>query len=122
MKRREFVKSMNSLVLLAGTGAIPGLSLFLNPSKAAAASGGMAKFFVLIRVSEGWDVTLGLDPRIHAGGSTQSDMFIEYRPEDIGIAQDIGNAQRRQAGLFCPEEFARTAQLQIHLGYCKAIL
>lgn len=39
-------------------------------------------FFILIQVSGGMDVTLGLDPLTHMG-TGQKDVFLEYRPEDI---------------------------------------
>ena len=42
--------------------------------------------------------------------------------QNIGIAQNVGDLQRRQARLLCAEEFARAAQLQIHLGDLESIL
>ena len=80
MKRREFI---------IGLGAGFSLTLtrdLLFPSRAAWAfdsAAAPAKYFVLIKMSGGWDITLSLDPKIHSNGSTQDDMFIEYRPDEI---------------------------------------
>lgn len=42
-----------------------------------------AQFFVFIRVHGGMDATLGLDPQVHSSETSQEDMFIEYRENDI---------------------------------------
>lgn len=84
MKRRDFLNHMNQLMLLGFTGGIPGLTLFPTRVRAAEIQAPLPKrFFVQIRASGGWDVTLGLDPRVHANGSDQNDMFIEYSSEQI---------------------------------------
>jgi hypothetical protein len=83
MKRRDFLASLNSMVLTGLSGAVPGLSLLASRSFALDAIQVPKKYFVMIRVGGGWDVTLGLDPKVHANGSEQNDMFIEYRPNDI---------------------------------------
>jgi uncharacterized protein (DUF1501 family) len=83
MKRREFLQSTQSLLLLAAAGGIPGLSLFSPRVLAQEPDSYNGKYFVMIRVATGWDVTLGLDPKVHSDGSEQGDMFIEYRAEEI---------------------------------------
>lgn len=40
-------------------------------------------FFVLVRMIGGWDVTLGLDPWLAPERPLETDMYIEYRPEDV---------------------------------------
>lgn len=40
-------------------------------------------FFVLCSIPGGLDVTLGLDPYIYTNGIDSSDIFIEYRPDEI---------------------------------------
>lgn len=87
MQRREFLKTLNHLTLLGLASGIPGVTLL--PSRALAGASGTKRFFVLIRASGGWDVTLGLEPRIHSDGSDQNDIFIEYRPDEILKAGDI---------------------------------
>jgi uncharacterized protein (DUF1501 family) len=82
MKRRDFLNTLNSLMLFGAAGTIPGLSLY-SRALHAADTRRKARFFVMIRATNGWDVTLGLDPKIHANGSDQNDMFIEYTPDQI---------------------------------------
>ena len=48
--------------------------------------------------------------------------FMARGGENIGIAQDVGDLQRRQARLLRPEELARPAQLQVHLRDGESIL
>ncbi len=83
MNRREFLNHLQSLTMLATLGSLPGLTLFSRPIAAANRNTSKSKFFVLMRISGGWDVTLCLDPKVHENGSTQEDMFIQYRPDDI---------------------------------------
>jgi uncharacterized protein (DUF1501 family) len=90
MKRREFLAHLNQLILLGAAGGMPGLTLLPTRVRADEIQAPMPKnLFVMICAQGGWDVTLGLDPRIHADGSEQSDMFIEYRPEEILANGDL---------------------------------
>lgn len=78
MNRRDFLQL---LATLSATSALPAW-----PRIARAASSinpATARYFVLLRASGGWDVTLSIDPKVHANGSSQSDMFIEYAPDKI---------------------------------------
>ncbi len=43
----------------------------------------LGRFFLLIRVHGGMDVTLGLDPWRDPALPLPTDMFVEYRPEDL---------------------------------------
>lgn len=72
MQRREFLQILNTAACF---------SLFGKPAWAQSIA--QPPFFVLIRASTGWDVTLGLDPKVHQNGSSQSDMFIQYTPDKI---------------------------------------
>jgi len=45
--------------------------------------------FVLFRTFGGMDVTLGLDPQVMPTGATETDLFLEYRPEDIIHAEGL---------------------------------
>lgn len=83
MKRRDFLINMNTLILLGLRGGIPGLTLIPQSLFADSPMIPARRFFLMIRANGGWDVTLGLDPKVHANGSTQEDMFIEYRPDQI---------------------------------------
>jgi hypothetical protein len=86
MKRRDF---LNYSLLAASTQLLP-MGLFMPRARA---DGNFlpskSRFFVLVRMTSGWDVTLGLDPKVHANGSTQDDMFIEYAPGDILDASGV---------------------------------
>jgi uncharacterized protein (DUF1501 family) len=74
MIRRDFLKLLS---LSAATLAFPRLSFAFE-------KGETPQFFVLIRMQNGWDVTLGLDPKDHAlQATTQTDMFLEYAPSEI---------------------------------------
>src|SRR4051812_18946565 len=86
MKRRDF---LTYSMLMAGAQVLP--NRFLLPQAQAYEPFLAAKkrFFVQVRVFNGWDVTLGLDPKVHANGSTQDDMFIEYAPGDILDASGV---------------------------------
>ncbi|MES2964901.1 MAG: DUF1501 domain-containing protein [Bdellovibrionota bacterium] len=78
MNRRDFLQ------LLASASATAALPAWPRLARAAGAiDPATARFFVLLRVSGGWDVTLSIDPKVHANGSSQSDMFIEYAPDKI---------------------------------------
>jgi uncharacterized protein (DUF1501 family) len=79
MKRRDFIIGLGAGASMALTRDL----LFPLRAWAADSTGSPAKYFVLIKMQGGWDVTLGLDPKVHMNGSTQEDMFIEYRPEQI---------------------------------------
>jgi uncharacterized protein (DUF1501 family) len=78
MKRRDFLKISNALIF----GGLSPLSL-TQRSFANELIRQDDRFFVMLRMTGGWDVTLNIDPKVHSDGSTQKDMFIEYRPEDI---------------------------------------
>lgn len=83
MKRREFLNSMNQLLLLSLAGKIGGLSLLPRIANAAVLEGPRKRFFVTVIIEGGWDVTLGLDPKEHKNGSDQNDMYLEYRSDEI---------------------------------------
>ncbi len=69
---------------------LPGLMLFGKPSFSfSQANPQEPHFFVLLRASGGMDATLGLDPLVMPADATQSDIFIEYRPEDIVAAEGL---------------------------------
>ncbi|MCB0412049.1 MAG: DUF1501 domain-containing protein [Bdellovibrionales bacterium] len=76
MNRREFLLSSSGLVLG---------STFLNSAFAVpnTSPSGRPHFFVLLRMTDGWDVTLSLDPKVHGSNLDQQDVFLEYRPEEI---------------------------------------
>lgn len=79
MKRRYFLKQ-SSLITLASLG------LLHLPKNALASSLSLKKnhhFFVLIQAPGGWDTSLSIDPHSHANGTTQDDIFLEYRENDI---------------------------------------
>lgn len=80
MDRRQFLKSSAHF---AGVGLASQLGLLSLSAMANPGSQGLKDFFVLILVPGGMDVTLGLDPRIHAKGQDQDDIFLEYRPDQI---------------------------------------
>jgi uncharacterized protein (DUF1501 family) len=73
MNRRLFIQTLN----------LSGVSLMIPRFGMAASTAPPAKYFVFIRMQGGWDVTLGLDPQVHATDEDQNDMFIEYRPDEI---------------------------------------
>ncbi len=77
MNRRHFLKQAGLLSLLTGLSFAPNYS-FARGNKE-------DHFFVLLRVSGGMDVTLGLDPKTHKGlgGTDQKDIFLEYREDEI---------------------------------------
>ncbi len=74
-------------------GTIPFLSKMAPPALALGSrslTAGQGHFFVHIPMTSGWDVTLGLDPWTEAKLPDPSDMFIEYRPEDvIALGEEI---------------------------------
>lgn len=84
---------MNRRLFLKSSGSVLGLSVanqFLGSSMSWAQNLGDEKqFLVLIRIKSGWDVTLSLDPKVHQG-TTQSDIFIEYKPEEILKVGNLG--------------------------------
>lgn len=45
--------------------------------------------FLMLRTSGGMDATLGLDPQVRSPDATESDLFLEYRPEDIISIADL---------------------------------
>ncbi|MBC86194.1 MAG: hypothetical protein CL677_03355 [Bdellovibrionaceae bacterium] len=73
MNRRSFVKSATGLYL----------SSFAMPELAKADESPDRKFVVLIQIGGGWDVTLGLDPWTATERPDPSDMFIEYRDDEV---------------------------------------
>ena len=77
MNRRNAIK-----LLLASQGF--SLSAFANPENNNNEEGRRLpdKFLVTIRLNDGLDCTLGLDPQVH-DGTTQKDIFIEYSPDNI---------------------------------------
>ena len=77
MKRRHFLQQSTLLSLLAS-----GFSPLLLPRLSFASDNG-AHFFLLLRISGGWDTSLSLDPKTHREGTTQEDIFIEYQESDI---------------------------------------
>ena len=83
--RREF--------LAKGVVAGAGLGLAgLMPQLSFAQQGALAandRFFCLIRVYGGWDVTLGLDPWTQSARPDPSDLFIEYPQQDVLQVGDI---------------------------------
>jgi hypothetical protein len=93
LHRRHFLKSAG-LLSLYGSGLIPTLSL---QQAFAMDSSSLPHFFVLIQVPNGWDVTLGLDPKDHSDGSDQRDIFIEYQPDQILKSGGISLAPSAQA-------------------------
>jgi hypothetical protein len=85
MNRRLFIKSASATGLLhAMPDFFGGNSVFASTQPA-----DENHFFVFIRVPSGWDVTLSLDPQVHKNSSSQTDMFIEYRPEDIIVKDNL---------------------------------
>ena len=86
--RRDILKSLGSA---AAFYSLPDLFGFTNLAQAQSSDLGKqtAKFFVLIRMDGGWDVTLSMDPKIHEDGSTNKDMFIEYAPDEILIHRGL---------------------------------
>ena len=82
MNRRDFLQILSSV---AASSALP--ASFFIPRLASAAGSTFdpdsARYFVLVRMAGGWDVTLGLDPKTHAATDTQDDMFLEYAPDKI---------------------------------------
>jgi hypothetical protein len=86
MKRREFLEILQTIgFLTAGSG----LQLFPRLAGADGITEEDGKFFLLIQAPNGWDVTLGLDPKVHENGSEQADMFLEYRPDQILGAESL---------------------------------
>lgn len=73
LTRRGFLKS--SAVTL------PGLMLF--GKNAFSITNQDPHFFVMLVAEGGMDATLGLDPQLMPNDGTASDIFLEYRPEDI---------------------------------------
>jgi hypothetical protein len=83
-KRRDFlIKSLG----FVGTSF---LSQFLPPlewiAQAAIQNPGDPHFFVLIHPTGAMDVTCGLDPQVLSNGLTETDMFLEYKKEEIFVA------------------------------------
>lgn len=76
--RRSF---LNSALSLSAFGALQNL----RPGIAWAESSENQddSFFVLIRIDGGWDVTLGLDPWLFSKRPRETDMFIEYRHDEL---------------------------------------
>lgn len=63
--------------------SLSGASMLLPRLARAASLEQPDSYFVMIRMAGGWDVTLGLDPKIHGADDDQDDMFIEYKPQEI---------------------------------------
>lgn len=80
LSRRHLLKS--SLL------TVPGLLLFEKLSFAQSLQS-EPHFFVMLRAAGGLDATLGLDPQLMPRDAGPSDLFLEYRPEDIVKAQEI---------------------------------
>ncbi len=74
MNRRELIKSILLASLAPSLHTLPAWATPLNNKR---------RFFVMIRAANGWDVTLGLDPKVRGAGFEYSDMFIEYAPSEI---------------------------------------
>ena len=72
--RRQFLLANLGLVAASGMGLLPFQSM---------AEGEAKKFFLLIRLQGGWDVTLGPDPWTEERRPSESDMFVEYRHDEL---------------------------------------
>src|SRR5450759_3038271 len=62
-------------------------------------------------------------PQVVFGGRARDEIH-RVAPRDLqdfGVAQNVGDTQARQTGLFGPEEFPWTAQLQVHLRNVEAV-
>lgn len=88
--RRDILK----LAALTGAGlALPRLSFAQNLLAATPAAGAPAdNFFVLLRIAPaggGLDATLGLDPWLKNDRPLETDMFVEYQPNDVVKAGNL---------------------------------
>jgi uncharacterized protein (DUF1501 family) len=80
MNRRELLQAL----LLSGLAqSFGGMMALANPRAPLGNANRKKRFFVMIRAATGWDVTLGLDPKVRASGFEDTDMFIEYTPSEI---------------------------------------
>ncbi len=81
--RRELLKK--SSMMLAGSYLLnPWMQAFAGP--AANLQGGADQFLVFMSIAGGLDVTLGLDPQFFRKGVDESDLFLEYRQDEIKTA------------------------------------
>lgn len=89
MNRRDFLQLLATLS--AGSALPIAFPRFAYAQSLGTFDAATARFFVLLRIppSNGWDVTLCTDPKIHANGSTQDDMFIEYTADKILDASGV---------------------------------
>lgn len=93
MNRRNFLQ--NSFLspvatrLISGSGLMPLLSQIAHARTATPVDPSQAKYFVMIRMTGGWDITLGLEPKQHSANSDQNDMFIEYTSDKILDAKGV---------------------------------
>jgi len=74
LNRRNFIKVTGALTLLPIAGRLASAVPLLR---------GNQKFFVMIRVFGGMDVTLGLDPWLDATLPDEKDMFVEYKQSEL---------------------------------------
>lgn len=85
IQRRQFLQT---LAALSGGVALQSLAGFALPSiplealAAGANTSEEARFFVLLKMEGGWDVTLSLDPWIGANPAKE-DLFIEYTQDQL---------------------------------------
>lgn len=74
MNRRNFIKHLNALALWSGLG-IPCIGKSANLE--------IDRYSFLIKIMGGWDVSLSLDPWLTPTRPSESDMFIEYRHDEL---------------------------------------
>lgn len=78
LNRRQFLQGLSKSAI-AGSALSSPLTALANteiPSKE-------EQFFILVRLEGGWDTSLSLDPWLEEKRPDPSDMFVEYRPDEI---------------------------------------
>jgi hypothetical protein len=83
--RRDFLKATGVFAAMPIAQAVTP-SLLLSPVPVPALPKGDRKFFILIRAFGGMDATLGIDPWTAAALPAATDMFVEYRPDELVAA------------------------------------
>ncbi len=109
LNRRNFLGILNQGMAFGAASGISGLTLYPSIVRASEAlskplsnplSNSLLerpkKFLIMVRMAEGWDVSLGLDPKAHGTAhgtlgsqSDQQDIFIEYRADEILTYQNL---------------------------------
>ena len=79
INRRELLANGATLAAMAGLGTWPKLAF----------GAGDERFLVFIRLIGGWDITLSSDPWLREQRPDASDMFIEYRHDELLNEGDI---------------------------------